>query len=157
MRARKRISLAVCVHTKLILRSANGFTTVKCENCQHALPAPFPLQQNVAPLSSVVRGDFTNMPFDSNSFDGAYAIEATCHAPKVSTCHSTHSYAHAHTHTQAHTHTHTYIHIHTHTQTRTDTHIHTHTHTDADTHRHRHTHTRTQVHTNLNSHAKLSN
>lgn len=46
---------------------------------------PPPLQQGLGPLTSVVRGDFTNMPFDSNSFDGAYAIEATCHAPKVGT------------------------------------------------------------------------
>ena len=27
------------------------------------------------------QGDFMNMPFKSNSFDGVYAIEATCHAP----------------------------------------------------------------------------
>lgn len=41
------------------------------------------LQQGLAPLTDVVRGDFTNMPFKENTFDGAYAIEATCHAPKV--------------------------------------------------------------------------
>lgn len=28
-----------------------------------------------------VQGDFMEMPFESNSFDNAYAIEATCHAP----------------------------------------------------------------------------
>jgi sterol 24-C-methyltransferase len=28
-----------------------------------------------------VQGDFMNMPFESESFDAAYAIEATCHAP----------------------------------------------------------------------------
>lgn len=28
-----------------------------------------------------VKGDFMKMPFEDNSFDGAYAIEATCHAP----------------------------------------------------------------------------
>ncbi len=42
-----------------------------------------PPQQGVAPLADVVRGDFLNMPFEKDSFDGAYAIEATCHAPKV--------------------------------------------------------------------------
>mmetsp|Transcript_33954 Transcript_33954/g.44802 ORF Transcript_33954/g.44802 Transcript_33954/m.44802 type:complete len:423 (-) Transcript_33954:442-1710(-) len=28
-----------------------------------------------------VQGDFMKMPFEDNSFDGVYAIEATCHAP----------------------------------------------------------------------------
>jgi len=49
--------------------------TLACPTCA--------LQQGLAPLTSVVRGDFTKMPFEANSFDGAYAIEATCHAPKV--------------------------------------------------------------------------
>ncbi|KXZ48131.1 hypothetical protein GPECTOR_30g227 [Gonium pectorale] len=40
-------------------------------------------KQGVAPLTDVVRGDFLNMPFKENTFDGAYAIEATCHAPKL--------------------------------------------------------------------------
>eukprot|EP00798_Chlamydomonas_sp_ICE-L_P031104 gene31104-6235_t len=39
--------------------------------------------QGVTPLTSVVRGDFLNMPFEEATFDGAYAIEATCHAPKL--------------------------------------------------------------------------
>ncbi|KAG1677547.1 hypothetical protein FOA52_014445 [Chlamydomonas sp. UWO 241] len=43
------------------------------------------LKQGVAPLTTVVRGDFLNMPFENASFDGAYAIEATCHAPKLET------------------------------------------------------------------------
>ena len=30
-----------------------------------------------------MEGNFLNMPFEEASFDGAYAIEATCHAPKV--------------------------------------------------------------------------
>jgi len=29
----------------------------------------------------VVQGDFMKLPFEDNSFDGVYAIEATCHAP----------------------------------------------------------------------------
>lgn len=40
-------------------------------------------KQGLAPLTTVVRGDFTKMPFDANTFNGAYAIEATCHAPKL--------------------------------------------------------------------------
>ncbi|KAJ2786457.1 Delta(24)-sterol C-methyltransferase [Coemansia interrupta] len=31
--------------------------------------------------STFVKGDFMHMPFEDNSFDAAYAIEATCHAP----------------------------------------------------------------------------
>ncbi|GAA0187528.1 hypothetical protein Leryth_004415 [Lithospermum erythrorhizon] len=31
----------------------------------------------------VVCGNFLEMPFQDNSFDGAYSIEATCHAPKL--------------------------------------------------------------------------
>ena len=30
-----------------------------------------------------MEGNFLLMPFEEGSFDGAYAIEATCHAPKV--------------------------------------------------------------------------
>jgi len=40
-------------------------------------------KQGLAPLTDVVRGDFTAMPFADASFDAAYAIEATCHAPKL--------------------------------------------------------------------------
>lgn len=34
-------------------------------------------------LCDVVCGNFLQMPFEDNSFDGAYSIEATCHAPKL--------------------------------------------------------------------------
>ncbi|CAN4124904.1 unnamed protein product [Withania somnifera] len=34
-------------------------------------------------LCEVVCGNFLEMPFDDDSFDGAYSIEATCHAPKL--------------------------------------------------------------------------
>ncbi|KAL4650295.1 hypothetical protein ACB092_01G076900 [Castanea dentata] len=34
-------------------------------------------------LCEVVCGNFLKMPFPDNSFDGAYSIEATCHAPKL--------------------------------------------------------------------------
>jgi sterol 24-C-methyltransferase len=35
-----------------------------------------------------VQGDFMNMPFSSEMFDAAYAIEATCHAPDRIKCYS---------------------------------------------------------------------
>ncbi len=34
-------------------------------------------------LCQVVKGDFHRMPFPDNTFDKAYAIEATCHAQKL--------------------------------------------------------------------------
>ncbi|KAK6939292.1 Sterol methyltransferase C-terminal [Dillenia turbinata] len=34
-------------------------------------------------LCEVVCGNFLEMPFPDNSFDGAYSIEATCHAPNL--------------------------------------------------------------------------
>lgn len=39
-------------------------------------------QQGVAHLAKIHQADFMKLPFDANTFDGAYAIEATCHAPK---------------------------------------------------------------------------
>lgn len=36
---------------------------------------------NLAHLCDFTKGDFLKMPFTDGSFDGAYAIEATCHAP----------------------------------------------------------------------------
>ena len=37
--------------------------------------------KTVKHLSVSIQGDFMEMPFDSETFDAAYAIEATCHAP----------------------------------------------------------------------------
>lgn len=36
----------------------------------------------------LVQGDFMKMPFDDCSFDAAYAVEATCHAPDRVACYS---------------------------------------------------------------------
>jgi sterol 24-C-methyltransferase len=38
-------------------------------------------QQGVSDKVNLVQGDFMKLPFEDNSFDGVYAIEATCHAP----------------------------------------------------------------------------
>jgi len=35
-------------------------------------------------ISSAVRGNFLDMPFEAEQFDKAYSIEAACHAPKPS-------------------------------------------------------------------------
>ncbi|KAI9331621.1 S-adenosyl-L-methionine-dependent methyltransferase [Obelidium mucronatum] len=37
----------------------------------------------VGPIATAVQGDFCKMPFESNSFDACYQIEATCHAPRL--------------------------------------------------------------------------
>ena len=34
-------------------------------------------------LCEVICGNFLEMPFLDNTFDGAYSIEATCHVPKL--------------------------------------------------------------------------
>ena len=41
------------------------------------------IQMGVAGLCKPVQGNFLKMPFQKETFDGAYAIEATCHANKV--------------------------------------------------------------------------
>ncbi|KAM7470951.1 hypothetical protein LguiA_009134 [Lonicera macranthoides] len=41
------------------------------------------LKAGLGSLCEVVCGNFLEMPFEDNSFDGAYSIEATCHAPKL--------------------------------------------------------------------------
>jgi sterol 24-C-methyltransferase len=39
--------------------------------------------QNLLPHRALsVQADFLHLPFENNSFDGVYAIEATCHAPR---------------------------------------------------------------------------
>merc|ERR1719258_595452 len=43
-------------------------------------------QEGVSHLAKLVQGDFMNLPFKDNSFDGVYAIEATCHAPDRAKC-----------------------------------------------------------------------
>merc|ERR1719487_1309361 len=38
-------------------------------------------QAGLSDKVNLVQGDFMKLPFEDNSFDGVYAIEATCHAP----------------------------------------------------------------------------
>lgn len=38
-------------------------------------------QHNLHDRIEIVHGDFMNLPFKPNTFDGVYAIESTCHAP----------------------------------------------------------------------------
>lgn len=41
---------------------------------------------NVSQIAEVAQGDFMNIPFPEETFDHAYAIEATCHAPDRTGC-----------------------------------------------------------------------
>ena len=50
---------------------------------QYLYAPPARPQVGLAEQCEVVRGNFLEMPFEANTFDGAYAIEATCHAAKV--------------------------------------------------------------------------
>lgn len=43
------------------------------------------MQLGVESLCQPTQGNFLEMPFEKDVFDGAYAIEATCHADKVDT------------------------------------------------------------------------
>ena len=54
-------------------------------------------QMGVTELCKPTQGDFLAMPFADNTFDAAYAIEATCHAAKVRTCSLICSFLHFHT------------------------------------------------------------
>jgi sterol 24-C-methyltransferase len=45
-------------------------------------------QQGLDSLCRSVQGDFMKLPFPSDTLDGAYAIEATCHAPDRVGCYS---------------------------------------------------------------------
>ena len=45
-------------------------------------------QDGLADVCQSVQGDFMKLPFDDASLDGAYAIEATCHAPDRVACYS---------------------------------------------------------------------
>jgi len=38
-------------------------------------------QAGLQDICRSIQGDFMHLPFEDNSFDGVYAIEATCHAP----------------------------------------------------------------------------
>ena len=40
-------------------------------------------RQGLGAQCRAVRGNFLDMPFEAATFDGAYAMEATCHAPKL--------------------------------------------------------------------------
>lgn len=42
-------------------------------------------------LSQFVKADFMNMPFEDNSFDAVYQIDATCHAPDQVGCYKVRS------------------------------------------------------------------
>ncbi|WZN61304.1 cycloartenol-C-24-methyltransferase [Chloropicon roscoffensis] len=60
------------------VQRAKDITAAKREAAKDAVDAAGP---SVLGSCDFVRGDFMKMPFEDNTFDAAYAIEATCHAP----------------------------------------------------------------------------
>jgi len=40
------------------------------------------IKNNLHKTCNYEQADFNKLPFDNNTYDGAYTIEATCHAPK---------------------------------------------------------------------------
>eukprot|EP00747_Dinoflagellata_sp_TGD_P185995 gnl/TRDRNA2_/TRDRNA2_42801_c0_seq1.p1 gnl/TRDRNA2_/TRDRNA2_42801_c0~~gnl/TRDRNA2_/TRDRNA2_42801_c0_seq1.p1 ORF type:complete len:393 (+),score=56.58 gnl/TRDRNA2_/TRDRNA2_42801_c0_seq1:40-1179(+) len=43
-------------------------------------------KEHMSDMVETIQGDFMNLPFENASFDGVYAIEATCHAPDRVKC-----------------------------------------------------------------------
>ena len=48
-----------------------------------SLTSPLCVQVGLQGLCEPLEGDYLNMPFEDATFDAAFAIEATCHAPEV--------------------------------------------------------------------------
>ncbi|KAI8870936.1 Delta(24)-sterol C-methyltransferase [Ramicandelaber brevisporus] len=65
-----------------------NITGLNINDYQLGLAKKYSEQTGTAPLTTFVKGDFLQMPFADESFDGAYAIEATCHAPKLTDVYS---------------------------------------------------------------------
>ena len=55
---------------------------IYCAGCAE-ITQVLAMQLGLQDLCRPTQGDFLHMPFGDSSFDGAYAIEATCHAAKV--------------------------------------------------------------------------
>ena len=67
------------VQRDLNLGAGDGFVGVKSRR-----PSPVSRAQNgLTGQCRAVRGNFLELPFPEASFDAAYALEATCHAPRL--------------------------------------------------------------------------
>jgi len=56
---------------------------VNLNNHQVSLGNKFNREAGLFPACQLVKGDFMELPFKENHFDGVFAIEATCHAPSL--------------------------------------------------------------------------
>jgi len=65
------------------IASFSGATIIGINNNEFQIQRAnsFAKERNLSHLVSSVRGDFMNLPFADNSCDGAYQVEALCHAP----------------------------------------------------------------------------
>lgn len=68
-----------------LTRKFSGASVIGLNNNAYQVKRNNLLNQRLglANISKAVQGDFHRMPFPENSFDKAYAIEATCHAQKL--------------------------------------------------------------------------
>lgn len=59
-----------------------NITGVTLSSLQVARGNDLNAEWGLADTAKLVQADFLKLPFENNSFDGVYAIEATCHAPE---------------------------------------------------------------------------
>jgi sterol 24-C-methyltransferase len=68
----------------------SGATITGVNNNQHQVTRAQQITktsgQLLASRCTFVQADFMNLPFETSSYDHAYAIEATCHAPDPVAC-----------------------------------------------------------------------
>ena len=64
-------------------KSGSNITGVTINKYQVDRATQHNQRANLANLCQAVQGNFLALPFEDNSFDAAYSIEATCHAPDV--------------------------------------------------------------------------
>lgn len=71
-------------HNRKVSRSGTVVCTSStvAHDVHHTLYPTSP-QLKLDQLCNVVQGDYLTIPFPESSFDGAFSIESTCHAPKV--------------------------------------------------------------------------
>ena len=62
--------------------SINQYQVDTC-NSYNSKSKGYAVKGDLSERCKAVRGNFLKMPFKNESFDGAYAVEATCHAPEL--------------------------------------------------------------------------
>lgn len=66
--------------------SGASITGITINQYQVNIGNKYNLNMGLSDICQSTQGDFQNLPFPDNSFDGAYEIEATCHSPNRVQC-----------------------------------------------------------------------